>query len=217
MGLGAGGHAKVLIELLRGRGWEIVGLTDTDAARWGGLVLGVPVLGGDEELTRLGAGGRRSFDAAFVAVGTPRGDTGPRRRAWDLLRRHGFEVIGGVHPTAVISPSATLGPGAQILAGAIVQADARVGANVLVNDGVIVEHDDVIGDHAHLASGARLAGGVTIGEGAHVGLGAVVREGTRVGRNAIVGAGAVVLTDVPDGAVVVGVPARVIRTTKEPS
>ena len=78
------------------------------------------------------------------------------------------------HVSAAIASDATLGDGAQVMAGAVIQPAARIGRNVLVNTRAVVEHDCVVGDHAHVAPGAVLCGGVSIGESAHIGAGAVI-------------------------------------------
>jgi len=205
VGLGAGGHAKVMIEALRlAGGVEIVALLDANPSLHGTRVAGVEVLGGDERLDEIRAAGTTH---AFIGVGGARSNE-PRRAVFERARAHGFSLVTAVHPSAVVSASASLGEGAAVLARAVVNADAVLGRNVIVNTAAIVEHDCRVGDHAHIASGARLAGGVTIAAGAHIGLGASVRQGISVGAAALVGAGAVVVDDVPDGAIVVGVPAR---------
>lgn len=207
VGLGAGGHAKVVIELLRLLGGhDLVGVLDPRAELHGSDLLGVPVLGGDELLSGLREDG---VGAAFVGVGTAKG-TAIRRRLYGLILAEGLRPVAAVHPQALVAGSAVVGEGPTIMAGAIVGTCALLGANVLVNSGAIVEHDCRLGDHVHVASGARLAGGVIVHEGAHVGLGASVRQGCTIGREAVVGAGAVVVDDVPDDVVVVGVPARVV-------
>jgi sugar O-acyltransferase (sialic acid O-acetyltransferase NeuD family) len=208
VGLGAGGHAKVVLEALAGvGGFEIVGLLDPREELWGGNVGGVPVLGGDELL-------RRQYDAgvthAFIGLGGA-DDTAPRRRLYELARSAGFEVATIVDRSAVVSPSARLGAGATILARAVVNADATLGDNVLVNSGAIVEHDCRLEDDVHIASGATLASGVEVGRGAHVGAGSTVRQGIRIGAGAVVGIGAAVVADVEPGVVVAGVPAVVLR------
>jgi sugar O-acyltransferase (sialic acid O-acetyltransferase NeuD family) len=206
--LGAGGHAKVIIEALRGRHPEIdLCVLRARGGAGGSELMGVPVVGDDGDLPRLLADGVRFFAVGLGAVG----DNRPRAALFRLAIEHGLQPLSVQHPSAIVSPSATLAAGCQVLAGAVVGTDAQLGANVIVNSRAVVEHDCRLGEHAHVASGAVLAGGVTVGAGAHVGAGAVVKQGLRIGSGAIVGAGAAVIDDVADGQTVVGVPARPIQ------
>ena len=208
MGLGAGGHSKVVIEILRLTGdYEIMGLLDAKEALWNTRVLEVPVLGGDDLLRDLYRQGLRH---AFIGVGSV-GDARPRQRLYGWGLEQGFRMVQAIHPGAVVSPSADIGAGVTIMAGALINAEAHLGDNVIVNTGAIVEHDCVLGDHSHLATGAVLSGSVRIGPVAHVGAGATVRQGITIGEGAVVGAGAVVVKDVPPWTVVVGVPASPLR------
>lgn len=205
IGLGAGGHAKVIIEILNLRGeFEIVGLLDANPELRGTTVLEIPVLGDDSTIAEMFARGVRH---AFVGLGAT-GDNRARADLFLMAQAEGFEVIAAIDPRAIISPSAIIGKGAIIMPGAIINAGACLGDNVIVNTGAIIEHDCRIGNHVHVATGATLGGGVTVLDGAHVGLGAAIKQNLRVGRNAIVGAGAAVIQDVADNATVVGVPAR---------
>jgi sugar O-acyltransferase (sialic acid O-acetyltransferase NeuD family) len=205
VGVGAGGHAKVVLESIQEQSdVEVVGLLDADPDMKGKEVLGVRVLGGDELLAKLFSDG---VHHAFIGVGGV-GDNMPRRKVFELLKKHGFSLLSPVHSSSVVSPSASLGEAACLCSGSIVAAGATIGSNVIVNSGAIVEHDCVVHDHVHVASGAVLAGGVVVGEGAHVGAGATVKQGIRIGRDAIVAMGAAVIEDVPDGSAVGGVPAR---------
>lgn len=209
IGLGAGGHARVVLEVLAAAGGcEIVGLLDPRQDLWGTDVHGVKVLGGDDLLDGLFADGVR---ATFLGLGVAT-DCRPRIRLYQVVRSKGFEMLAAIHPTAVIARSASIGRAANIFAGAIVNAAARIGENVIVNTGAIVEHDCEVHDHAHLATGVRLGGSAVIGEGAFIGMGTCVLPNVRVGCQSVVGAGAVVVSDVPDYCVAVGMPARVIRT-----
>jgi UDP-perosamine 4-acetyltransferase len=210
LGVGAGTHAKSVLEAIRSRGqFETVALVDDEPDRAGDELLGVPILSGAGGLERLRSEGVRH---AFVGVGGI-ADSGPRQRVFERLRAAKFELPPIVHKSAIVSSWARVGVGAQILAAAVLNADAEIGDGAIVNTGAIIEHDCRIGDLAHIAPGARLAGLVTVGSGAHVGIGAVVIEGVRIGAGALVAAGAVVLHDVEDGVRVAGVPAREMVAT----
>jgi sugar O-acyltransferase (sialic acid O-acetyltransferase NeuD family) len=198
----------VLIEALQLMGvHELVGLLDPDPALWNTKVLGVPVLGDDGVLVGLREQGVEHF---FIGLGGT-GDNRPRMRLYETALGEGYHSIKAIHPQAVISTSAQLGNGLMVMAGTVINAAAILGDNVIVNTGAIVEHDCVLGDHVHVATGARLASTVIVGREAHIGAGSTVRQGITIGEGAIVGAGSVVVSNVEPGAVVVGVPARVLK------
>lgn len=208
VGFGAGGHAKVVIEMLRTDGrYEIAGLLDNDPALIGKDVLGAPVLGDDTIIKELENKGITNF---FVGVGGA-GDLSVRRRLFELAVEEGLKPANAVHPQAVVSPSATLGSGVTIMAGAVVNACAVLGENVIINSGAIVEHDCVVSDHVHVGPGACICGGVKVDGGALVGAGSTIRQGLKVGEGAVVGAGSVVVKDVSSNTEVAGVPARHLR------
>ena len=208
IGLGAGGHAKVVIEILRAMGgYEFVGLLDPQQELWGTEVLGVPVLGDDTLLSKLR---NQGVEFAFIGVGTV-GDTQPRERLFQKVRQQGFQIVSAIHPQAIVSPSAKIGHGPTIMARSVINATVRVGDNVIINTGAIVEHDCIIGDHSHIATGAQLASTVKVGNGTHIGAGATVIQCINIGENVLVGAGSVVIRDVPKGMTVAGCPARVIK------
>lgn len=202
---GGGGHARVLIDalLVSGAG-RPAAVLDADRSLHGGDILGVPVIGGDDAKLPKGV------THFVVGLGSTR-DGAPRRRLYELALSRGLKPLTVVHPAAVVSRFARLGPGSAVFAGAVVNAGTTIGANAVVNTGAIVEHDCAVGDHAHVATGACLAGGVSIGDGAHVGVGACVRQGIRIGARAVIGAGAAVVADIPAGATAVGVPAKPVK------
>jgi len=208
---GAGGHARVVADIVRLSGqYAVFGLLDdVNRDRHGLLFEHASILGGLDQLDALRAQGLRDL---FIAIG----DCGERLRLAEAASRAGFAFPTLVHPQAVVAASATLGEGTVVIAGGIVNPGARVGAQVIVNTAASVDHDCVVADGAHIACGARLAGAVHVGRGAWIGLGAMIREHVRVGAFSVVGAGAVVLDDVPDGVVVYGCPAKVIRHVRDP-
>jgi sugar O-acyltransferase (sialic acid O-acetyltransferase NeuD family) len=207
VGVGAGGHAKVIVDILQRRGgYEIVGLFEKDSLLWGTKILGVPVIGGDDLLPNY----LEEVPNAFFGIGSI-SSSAHRKRVFEKVVALGFTLITAIHPNATISNAAVVGDGSVVMAGAVIAPGAKLGKNVIVNTGAVIDHDCEIGDHVHIAPGATLSGAVQVGNGSHVGVGATVIQGVQIGCDAIVGAGAVVIADVPDGVCVVGVPARNIK------
>lgn len=194
--VGAGGHGRVVADAAEAAGWTVPGLFDDQTpadSPW-------PILGDIAAAVDQAAG----FDGVVVALG----DNGRRLEMTRRLAAQGAPLALVVHPTAWISPRATVGAGSVILAGALVGTGAQLGQGVIVNTGASVDHDCRLEDGVHVSPGARLAGGVKAGEGVWIGIGAVVREGLILGAGARVGAGAAVVAPVAAGVTVVGVPAR---------
>ncbi|MCH2114557.1 MAG: acetyltransferase [Pirellulales bacterium] len=206
--IGAGGHARVLLDILQDdKNSQVCALLDTDRDKWGTTICNVPVIGDDNCLADLRRQGASHF---VVGIGAP-GQAARRRQLFDTAQRVGLAPASIVHPTATCFPSAMLAEGVQLLAQSAVSAGATVQTNVIVNTGAIVEHDCLLEPHVHVAPRACLAGGVRVGTGAHIGLGAAVKEDVSIGDHSIVGAGAVVIENVPANTVVVGIPAKPLR------
>ena len=201
--VGSGGHAAVVADALLAADVRVLGFVDSDPARHGQTICGLPVLGSDAVLDGHRPG------AALLAngIGGVRAE-GLRRPLQERLESRGWEFASVRHPSAIVSPFAQLGAGSQLLAGAIVQANARVGKGSIVNTAAVIEHDVELGEFVHVAPRALLCGSVAVGSGSHVGAGAVVRQHVRLGERTMVGAGAVVVCDFPPGCTLVGVPAR---------
>lgn len=199
--LGAGGHAKVVIELLRDAN-ELVAVC-VGGADSPDHCLGVRVVKGDEHLKKLRGDG---YSRAFVAIGSNR----VRQDVAGQVKQLGFSLVNAISPHASISPSAKLGSGIAIMAGAVINAEAVIGDLAIVNTGTTVDHDCIIGEAVHLAPQCALAGSVVIEDGAFLGVGCKVIPNMRIGKNVIAGAGSVVINDVPAAVTVVGVPAKII-------
>jgi sugar O-acyltransferase (sialic acid O-acetyltransferase NeuD family) len=203
---GAGGHGCVLADAAESAGYERILFVDPKY-RDGGSAGPWPILQWPEDYGRL-----RSLvpgtGSVFAICGV--GGAGDiRRRENEALSMAGFTVPVIRHPSATVSRHARIGAGTMIFAGAIVNFGAEIGGSVILNTSCSVDHDCRIADGALIAPGARLAGGVHVGEDSWIGIGASVRQGVRIGRGCMVGAGAAVVSDVPDGATVMGVPARI--------
>ena len=133
--------------------------------------------------------------AARVAAGT----------GWD-------EPESLTDPTAIVPSTAEVAHGAYLNAGVVVGAHASIGCHANVNRASTIGHDSRLGFAVSTGPGVVLAGGVLVGPGAFIGAGATVLPERTIGAGATVGAGAVVTRDVAPGDVVVGNPARVLRT-----
>lgn len=191
--IGAGGHARVVVDLAEMLGLQIIGAADDDPTK---RLYDLPHLGPPAAL-RLEPG-----VVAVLAIGS----NAVRQRL--AARLTGLKWDSLVHPHAVVSLRATVQPGAVVFAGAVVQADTLIGAHAIVNTAASVDHDCQVGAFAHIGPGAVLAGGVSLEEGAFAGAGSVVLPGVRLGAWCTLGAGGVAARNVPPHEVHAGVPAR---------
>jgi sugar O-acyltransferase (sialic acid O-acetyltransferase NeuD family) len=203
--IGAGGHAKVIIDLVeREDRYSIIGLLDDDPALHGQNFFGYRVLGGRDVLHQ----DELSDCLCLVAIGVNR----IRQKIGEDLAGKGRLFSQSCHPSVQVSRGATLGPGSVAMAGVIVNADSSIGQHVIINTAASIDHDCIIGDFVHLAPGSTLCGGVRVGDGSFIGAGATVAPWVTIGKNVTVGAGATVIRDVSDGDTVVGTPARTTST-----
>jgi sugar O-acyltransferase (sialic acid O-acetyltransferase NeuD family) len=194
--LGAGGHGRVVAEIAALNGYTDIEFAD---ARYPALTQNLiwPVVANSLE----------SLEPAvhcFVAIG----NCGARRLAVAKLVAAGRHVPLLIHPRAVVSSLAQLGPGSVVMAQAAINPGAVIGQAAIINTGATVDHDCRIGDGVHVSPGSHLAGRVTVGDETWVGIGSAVRELITIGEKAMIGAGAVVVKSVPDNAIVMGAPAR---------
>lgn len=200
--IGGGSHARVLLAMLLDQGESVLGYTEREP-EMRSPIWSVPCLGKDEIIL--------SYSPETIhlvnAVGST-GDASIRRAIFERYSHRGYIFPPVISKQAHLSKRVVLSRGVQIMAGATIQCGVFLGANSIVNSGAIIDHDCRIGAHVHIAPGAVLSGGVKVGEGAHIGTGANVIQGVTIGANALVAAGAVVVSKIPDGAVVMGIPAR---------
>ena len=202
--VGCGGLARIVVDLLQLRRIPIEGLIGLPSDLDKGGISGVPVIGTEKELETVS---RNGLKPVVIAVGA-KTDTVLRQRVFTrIIETRGFSTIDLVHPAAVVSASVKFGNG-NVLIG-----NCYLGTGVTVNDGVIihsqvsVEHGCLLSDFVHLSQGVKIAGEVRVGKGAFIGMNACVAPNIRIGDNSVVAAGSVVLSDVPNNAFVLGVPA----------
>lgn len=199
--IGAGGHGKVVIDILRAMGKVTAGVLDDNPACRDRQLLGIPVLGG----TNLLIAGQTY--KLIVAIG----NNATRRALVEKLeRKHKIEWITAIHPQTIIAPSVQIGAGCMICAGAVIQPDTIIGRHTIINTATNVDHDNKIGEFVHIAPGCSLTGAVSVGENAFIGAGSTIIPGIHIGNSSIVGAGSAVIRDVAPGSTVAGIPAKLL-------
>ena len=204
--LGGGGHAKVVISILKKLSdYDIAGYVDPFDH---GSVLGVRCLGGDDVLPRLL--NEKRVTNAVLGVGHPEGAA--LRHALSLRASAvGFAFPAVISPCAIVNECVSIGDGTVVMDGAVINAGTRIGSHCILNTSSSVDHDCEIGDFVHLCPGATLSGGVRVGSDSFIGPGASVIQGMTIGMGCFIGAGAVVVTYCRENGRYMGVPARPTR------
>jgi UDP-perosamine 4-acetyltransferase len=202
--LGSGGHGRVLLDILLQQSIVILAIADPKRSSEQ-FALNIPIINDDEVL---------QYPAGEVCLVNGLGsisDTTKRRQIYEHFKEYKYDFITVSHSSAVISPRAMIGEGVQVMAGAIIQTGVKVACNSIVNTKASIDHDCTIGKHVHIAPGATLSGGIQVGDEAHIGAGATILQGINIGKRAVIGAGSVVIRDIPENAVAVGAPTRIIK------
>lgn len=190
---GASGHAKVVKDIIEASGNK-VGFMFDDSPRCADIH------------------GTRVYKASEVCVEGPLiVSIGSNAVRMAVANRYPVEYAKAIHPSAVVSQSASIGPGSVVMHGAIVQSDVKIGNHCIVNTGATIDHECEIGDYVHISPNATLCGNVHVGQGSWIGAGVTVIPGIKIGRWCTIGAGSVVTKNIPDNSVAVGMPCRVIN------
>lgn len=188
---GASGHGRVIADIIRCSGYAVAGWIDdklrANTFSW-------------EEFCLIHPNGA-------IAVGI--GDNDARERIVHKVTAAGYHLPLLIHPSAIISDSATIGEGTIIMPLALVNADAKIGNGCIINSGAIVEHDCILENYVHISPNAALAGGVHIKNNTHIGIGSNIIQNITVGAHSIIAAGCAVINHIPDHSLAAGVPAIV--------
>ena len=188
--MGAGGHAKVLIDALKLSNREILGVVSPNL-KVEEIFCGKKVLGDDSEIDNYSPN-----DIELVnGIGSlPRDNI--RWKVATKMRKQGYIFSTVIHPSAIIADNIELAEGVQIMAGVVIQPSVKIGVDSIINTGVLIDHDCNIAENCHLAPGVVCSGGVDIGRAAHVGVGTSIIQDISIGGNSIVAAGSVVYKNI---------------------
>ena len=192
---GAGGHCKVVLDILETIGLKVDRIVDDSPAEK--AFMGLPLLKPDLE-----------YDKVIITIG----NCSIRRKIVEKIAVNKY--LTAIHPSSIICRNVLIGEGTVIAHGAIVQSSAKIGKHCILNTKSSVGHDVIINDFVHVASGATICGGCKIGECTWIGAGSVIKQGILVGKNCMIGAGSVVVKDIPDNVVAFGNPCKVIKNNR---
>lgn len=203
--IGNGGHAKVVKDIINAsEKYDLAGFLDdaiNELYEEDGLIY--------DSLTNINA--YRNEYLFHIAIG----NNAIRKRIFEELKIdvNRFPVLH--HPTAVISSSVQIGFGSVAMANTVINADTQIGNHVIINTASVIEHDNKIDNYTHISPNATLTGNITVGEFSQIGAGATIIPNKTVGKNVIVGAGSTVINNIKDNCIVVGTPAKLIRSDRD--
>lgn len=191
--IGAGGHGKVIADIIKRNNDEVVGFLDDKEAA---LPSPFHIVG------KLSDANKYKDYWFIVAIGNN------ETRKNIMQTYHSFNWYTAIHPSAVIAEDVELQPGTVVMANAVINSGSKIGRGVIINTSSSVDHDCMIDEFCHIAVGAHLAGSVNVGQGTFIGAGATLINNINICDNCTIGAGAVVIKDIKKAGTYIGVPAR---------
>ena len=186
---GASGHGLVIADIAKSCGYEDIIFIDDGENKY-------PTF---EDI-------KRTNDIP-IALGI--GNNTIRAKLFEKVQKSSFEIVSLMHPSAIISPSSTIGKGTVIMPNVVVNVNSKIGDGVILNTACIVEHENIIENFAHISPNVALAGDVKIGMFTHIGIGSNVIQGLAIGNNCIIGAGSVVVSNIENNKLCYGNPCKV--------
>lgn len=193
---GASGHCKVIVDIIQKSNLGVIDYIFDDNPKYENI----------SGITILETPNHQFFNGKSLIIAI--GNNEIRK---NIAYRCSANYLVAVHPNSIFGFNVSIDEGTVIMAGAIINSDVSIGKHCIINSNAVVEHDCYIENFVHISPSASLAGNVYVGEGSHVGIGAVIIQGVKIGKWVSVGAGAVILNDVPDFAVIVGNPGKIIK------
>lgn len=190
---GAGGHAKVIIDILKEYGISVVNIFDDNKEIK--ELMGIPIIH-DKISSDL---------PLIISIG----NNSIRKKITEKFTEYNY--ITAISNSAALSDTVTLGKGTVIMQGSIIQSSVTIGAHAIINTGATIDHDCQIGDFVHVAPGCNLCGNVEIGEGTFIGAGTVIIPGVKIGKWSTIGAGSIVRKNIPDNVMAVGNPCKIYK------
>ncbi|WP_077611680.1 acetyltransferase [Clostridium sp. Marseille-P2415] len=202
--IGGGGHAESIIDTIQAlEQYEIIGILDNNK-KINTEILGVKVIGNDSDLNEYFEMGIKN---AVLAIGSM-GNTGPRRKLYDLCKKIGYKFPNIIDKSSIVSETLRIGEGNFIGKGAIINSRVTIGNACIINTGSILEHGCTLGDFVHIAPGSVLCGNVRIQANTHIGAHSTILQNVTIGNDTMIGAGSLVLKNISPYQLAYGSPVK---------
>ncbi len=195
--IGAGGHAKVIADIIYKSGDNLIGFLDDNLANKGKeIYLGKKVLGTTKDI--------ENYNKNYFIIGI--GNNSIRKK---INNENNLKLYTAIHPSAIIAQDVKIGTGSVIMAGVVINPGTVIGKNCIINTCSSLDHDNLLEDYVHISPGAHLAGTVSVKEGTWICTGATIINNITIAQNNIIGAGSVVIKDInEENGTYVGVPVK---------
>lgn len=203
--IGAGGHAKVIADIIIKSGDEVVGFLDDNYLKNTKIISELKTVGKISDCVEM----QKNDDKLYFIIAI--GNNNIRR---NIAEKYDLNYYTAIHPDAVIGLEVQIDKGTVIMANACINSNAIIGKHCIINTGAVIEHDNIIEDAVHISPNATLCGTVKVGANTHIGAGSVVKNNTNITHDCTIGAGAVVVKDIEESGIYVGVPACKFKIEK---
>lgn len=189
---GAGGHAKVILDILKSNDIIVPEIFDDNPNI--DIFMGIPVSNTNIRFPLIISIGNNSI----------------RKTIAERFNTDAYHLAIQAKQ-AIVSENTIIGEGTIIMQNTVIQSSVRIGKHCIINTKASIDHDCFIGDYVHIAPGSILCGNVEVGEGSLIGAGTVIIPEVKIGKWAVIGAGSVVVKDIPDGVIAFGSPCKIIK------
>lgn len=186
-----------------GNAFQLIGFVDDTIEKQRIRVAGHPV--GSRALLK------ERPDAKVLAVPGSSTSYKARRSVVESLRVDLARFAQVIHPSARISPLATIGRNVLIMAGTVITSNAVIGDHVCVLPNTVIHHDVTIGAWSLVGSNVTVAGGTRLGQNCYIGSGSNLMNGLEIGDRTLIALGSNVIRSCPPDSRLAGNPARPLR------
>ena len=202
--IGGGGHAKVIIDIIKKNGYkddEIAVLDDN--LNIGTKILNVEVKGKVKDCIQF------PKDTKFIIA------IGNNKVREKIVSEYKLNYTSFIHPKSIIAEDVKIGDGCVVMAGAVINSGSVISDHVIVNTSVSIDHDSQIDDFAHLSPGVHMGGTVNIGKRSWIGVGSSVKNNITICGDVTVGVGSVVVKDIKEEGIYIGSPVKKLNKCME--